>query len=231
MNNKVLVLGNGLLGSEIVKQTSWDYISRKKNSFDFTQTHTYFNTLYDYDEILNCVGFTDTYSSNKNKHWEINYQAVTDLVDFCLVNRKKLIHISTDYIYSNSKTNATEEDPPANCPNWYTYSKLLADGYVQLRLSNYLLIRTSFKPRPFPYPEAINQFGNFDYVDVIADLIIQLINKNALGIYNVGTAYKSMEQLGKETNNKVITTNKIIHPTMPQDISMNIEKMEKFLNE
>ena len=26
---KVLVLGDGLLGSEIVKQTNWDYISRK----------------------------------------------------------------------------------------------------------------------------------------------------------------------------------------------------------
>ena len=33
---KVLVLGDGKLGSEIVKQTKWDYISRKKDKFDFT---------------------------------------------------------------------------------------------------------------------------------------------------------------------------------------------------
>jgi hypothetical protein len=30
MNNKVLVLGDGLLGSEVVKQTGWDYVSRKR---------------------------------------------------------------------------------------------------------------------------------------------------------------------------------------------------------
>ena len=38
---KVLVLGDGLLGSEIVKQTEWDYISRKKDGFDITDMETY----------------------------------------------------------------------------------------------------------------------------------------------------------------------------------------------
>ena len=31
-----LILGDGLLGSEIVKQTGWDYASRKKDGIDFT---------------------------------------------------------------------------------------------------------------------------------------------------------------------------------------------------
>ena len=30
----VLVLGDGLLGSEIVKQTEWNYISRKSGTLD-----------------------------------------------------------------------------------------------------------------------------------------------------------------------------------------------------
>mgnify|MGYP003121849538 FL=1 len=34
MDNKILVLGDGLLGSEIVKQSGWDYISRKKDDVD-----------------------------------------------------------------------------------------------------------------------------------------------------------------------------------------------------
>ena len=33
---KVVVLGDGLLGSEIIKQTNWEYISRKKDNFDLT---------------------------------------------------------------------------------------------------------------------------------------------------------------------------------------------------
>ena len=30
VDKKILVLGDGLLGSELVKQTGWDYVSRKK---------------------------------------------------------------------------------------------------------------------------------------------------------------------------------------------------------
>ena len=38
---RVLVLGDGLLGSEIVKQTNWDCISRKGDGFDITDLETY----------------------------------------------------------------------------------------------------------------------------------------------------------------------------------------------
>jgi dTDP-4-dehydrorhamnose reductase len=38
---KVLVLGYGLLGSEIVKQTNWDFISREKDNIDFTNLESY----------------------------------------------------------------------------------------------------------------------------------------------------------------------------------------------
>ena len=31
---RVLILGDGLLGSEIVKQTEWDYMSRKKDGIE-----------------------------------------------------------------------------------------------------------------------------------------------------------------------------------------------------
>ena len=38
MNSKVLVLGDGLLASEIIAQTKWDQVSRKEDSFDITDT-------------------------------------------------------------------------------------------------------------------------------------------------------------------------------------------------
>ena len=40
-----IVLGDGLLGTEIVKQTNWSYISRKKDNIDFTSPSTYFDYL------------------------------------------------------------------------------------------------------------------------------------------------------------------------------------------
>jgi dTDP-4-dehydrorhamnose reductase len=98
---KVLVLGDGLLGSEIVKQTNWDYISRKKDGFDITKND--FN-FHGYDVIINCIAFTNTYSNDKENNWNVNYKAVADLVDYCNNQNIKLVHISTDYVYTNSNS-------------------------------------------------------------------------------------------------------------------------------
>ena len=225
-----LILGDGLLGSELVKQTGWDYISRKKDGIDFTDIQTYKHFLLDYDEVINCIAHTDTYSENREKHWNINYKAVVDLVDICNGYGKKLVHISTDYIYSNSVSNASEEDVPSHCLNWYGYTKLLGDAYVQLKSNNYLLIRCTHKPEPFPYDKAwVNQVGNFDYVSIVSDLIIKLIDKDGVGIYNVGTDVKTIYQLAKKTNKNVKPINNFINDTTPANVTMDISKLKNFL--
>ena len=141
---KVLVLGDGLLGSELVKQTDWDYISRKKDGIDFTAIETYKHMLDNYDEVINCIAYTNTYDDDRNLYWKVNYEGVANLVDLCNIFEKKMIHISTDYLYTYSKVGATENDVPVHCSNWYGYTKLLADGYVQLKSSNFLLSIFSF---------------------------------------------------------------------------------------
>ena len=52
---KVLVLGDGLLGSEIVRQTGWDYVSRKKDGLDITDYHSLITVVLDYDIVVNCI--------------------------------------------------------------------------------------------------------------------------------------------------------------------------------
>ena len=49
-----LVIGDGLLGKEIVRQTNWDYISRKKDGIDIRDLDSYKSYLDGYDEIINC---------------------------------------------------------------------------------------------------------------------------------------------------------------------------------
>lgn len=226
----VLIIGDGLLGSEIIKQTGWDYISRKKDRIDFTDISTYKEKLSNYDTILNCVGFTKTYSDDNETVRKINYEGVISLSDYCEKENKKLIHISTDYVYTNSKNNSTENDLPLISPNWYTYYKLLSDEYIVSKNNNFLVCRCSFKPNPFPYENAwVDHIGNFDYVDVISTLLIQLINKNAKGLFNVGTEIKSIYDLAIKTNSKVT---KSFKPEMvPSNVSMDITKLTKFLNE
>ena len=136
--NKILVLGDGMLGKELVNQLQCDYISRKKDGIDFCDESTYFCYLSEYDIIINCIAYVATYSDDRQKHWDINYRAVSRLCDYCYNNDKKLVHISTDYVYANSVTNASELDVPVHARNWYSYTKLLSDGYIQLKSKDYL---------------------------------------------------------------------------------------------
>ena len=71
MKNK-LILGDGLLGTELKKQTGWDYISRKKDGIDFTDFLSYRELIKDYDEIVNCIAYTNTYDSDKDKQFTIS---------------------------------------------------------------------------------------------------------------------------------------------------------------
>lgn len=230
---KVLILGDGMLGSEIWSQTGWDVLSRNKNTnFDFCDERTYYETLYDYDTIFNCIAHTKTYSKEREEHWNTNYIVGMNLVDWCNKNLKKYIVCSTDYIYANSVDSATEEDIPVHNPNWYSYTKLLADAYVQARAKDYLMFRCSFKPRPWPYDNAIvTQVGNFDYVNVIAKQMIQLINKGATGVYNLGTEDKTIYDLAKETIPDVRKSYATIHETMPTNITMCLDKFNKEMSE
>jgi len=222
----ILILGNGLLGSEIRKQTNWDYLCREKDNFDFCDIKTYYGKLYDYHTILNCVGYTDTYSQDKEKHKAINYKGVVDLSDFCQKQRKKLVHISTDYVYEYSNPYASENDIPLISRNWYTYYKLLADEYIMLKNEDYLICRTTFKSKPFVYDIAwADQRGNFDYVDVISELIIKLINKNANGLYNVGSSEKTIYDLALRTNENVKAGKKPFYA--PENVTMCIKKLEE----
>lgn len=231
MTDNIIVLGYGLLGSSIVEKTKWNYISRKKDGFEIFSDINFF-TLNDYlkkyDVIINCIAYTNTYDSNKENHWLVNYKFVVELVNYCKISGKKLIHISTDYIYANSINNATEEDIPVHFNNWYSYTKLLSDGYVQLMMKDYLLIRTSHKPYPFPYKMAWeNQYSNGDYVHVISELIIKLIILNETGIYNVGTYSKNWYDLTKEEFKTIPICRR---DNSPENITMNVDKLKNILS-
>ena len=227
---KVAVIGNGLLGKEIVKLSNWDCISRSTHDFDFRDITTLYQYIKDYDIIINCVAHTDTYSNERELHWAINYKAVSRLADWCNENDKKLVHISTDYVYSNSVQYAKETDVPVHNPTWYGYSKALADGYIENFSNDYLICRMTHKPKPFPYDKAwVNQIGNFDYVDKQVKRLVDLIKLNASGIMNVGREVVSMYELAKETKENV-EQNECDYP-VPSTITMNINRMKGIINE
>jgi len=223
---KVVILGDGILGSEITKQTDWDFISRKKDNLSIDDFSRYIR--YDTNIIVNCIANTNTYSDNHDLHWKTNVLFVDKLIDFCNQKNIKLVQISSDYIYSNSEKFADEKSVPLHCNNWYGYTKLVSDALVQARSNNFLIIRCTHKPNPFPFENAWDdQIGNFDYVNVISEKIISLIMKNATGIFNVGTDTKTIFELAEQTRDvKPIKSPEFV----PKNTTMNVEKMKKYLS-
>lgn len=228
----VAILGDGLLGSQLESITNWDVISRKRDNFDLTDSST-FNLLLEtfdgmlqkpkYSTVVNCIANTDTYSTDRQSHWEVNYKGVAELVEFCNKWNIKLVHISSDYVYANSTGIPSEESVPVHQETFYAYTKLLADGYIELRSNDYLVIRTTHKPTPFPYSTAwIDQIGNFDYVDNIAPLIVEVVNRDVRGTLNLGTSTKSMYNLALQTNLDVEPTlveNKLVPTCTVMDLT------------
>ncbi len=230
-NKNYLILGHGLLGKEIFKQTGWDFISREKDNFDFLDLSSYKKLISDYDTIINCIAYCNTYDKSKENHWNVNYKAVVQLVDHLSSKNKKLIHIGTDQLYTFSVSNASEDDVPVHANNWYSYCKNIADAYVQLKMKNYLIFRGSHKEKPFQYDKGmVDMIGNFDYVDVIAKLIIKLIEKNEVGVFNIGTEEKSAYDLGIKTKKDLEKFHGRFFDNQPLDLTMNLKKLKSKLD-
>lgn len=224
---EVLILGRGLLGAEIEKQTGWRCLSHDEFDVVRFEEHGEY-PRWDEKVIINCIGYTRTYDQDKSRHEKMLF-GVDNLINFCELFDKKLIHISTDYLYAGSVDYATEEDLPVPIKTWYGHYKLIADEIIKLRMSNYLICRGTHKPKPFRYELAwLNQVGNFDYVDVIARLIIKLIKKGAVGTYNVGTEEKTMYQLAMKTRH--VKGVQCPLEIVPKNVTMNLDKLNSFLS-
>ena len=116
-----------------------------------------------YDLIIHMGAYTDVAKAEtdseecfRNNVWG-TFNLVKTYLDI------PFVYISTEY---------------ANKPlGIYASSKAIAESVVTMH-SHYLIIRTLFKPTPWPFETAyIDQYTQGDYVDVIAKLIADKIKK------------------------------------------------------
>jgi len=77
-----------------------------------------------YDYIINCIGILK--NGDKEKMCSINSDFPKTLDRFCVKNKIKLIHISTDAVFSNF-TDAAYEDTKPNPSDYYGRTKLAGE--------------------------------------------------------------------------------------------------------
>lgn len=154
------------------------------------------------DIVINCAAYTnvDGCETDPDKAFMVNSIGPRNLAIECEKIGAKLVHISTDYIFSGNSNKPQKEYDLANPKSIYGSTKLMGENYVREFSSKYFIIRTSWlygeKGNNFVYTiinlaktkkeiMVVNdQIGNPTNANDVAFHILKLINTEEYGIYN-----------------------------------------------
>lgn len=146
------VLGsNGMLGSEICKELEKRKISyhptTSKNA-DITSlsslNHTHLK--YTFTHVINCAAYTevDQAEVEEEKAFKVNALGPEMLAEICFKNSLKLIHFSTDYVFSGKKQKPYLESDASDPINVYGKTKREGEIRVLKKNPNALILRVSW---------------------------------------------------------------------------------------
>lgn len=167
----------------------------------------------------------------KGDAWKINVLGTQNVVDGCLKGNKKIIYISTDFVFDGTKEVYIEEDIP-NPINWYAKTKYAGEKIIQNAKIPWIIVRIAspyrakFEKLDFvrailkrlkeglPVAAVVDHIFTPTYIDDIAFAIDGLIENNLQGIFHVVgsqslTPYEASLLIAKEfrlDSSKIIKT-------------------------
>jgi dTDP-4-dehydrorhamnose reductase len=223
---KTIVLGGtGLLGSEL-KKLDRDLVCLGKKDCDISNIYHLSDlfTIKEFDTVILAAA-----ELTKAPIFELittNIISSSNVAKACLLAKKRLVYISSDYVYPGTSGNYQETDPILPVNN-YAWSKLGGECAVRM-VPNHLIIRTSFGDSEFPHDTAYNNlWTSKDYVDIIAPMILEASKSDLTGIINIGTEKKSMLEYARRRNPD-ITGKPLTDNSSPRDSSLNLSKWKSF---
>ncbi|GAA5503408.1 dTDP-4-dehydrorhamnose reductase [Deinococcus xinjiangensis] len=183
--------------------------------------------------IVHAAAYTNVSKAEHEREscWQINVSGTRNMAQAANQIGAKLLHISTDYVFSGNEGNYRESDTPGPVVNYYSLSKLLAEEAARCA-QRHLIVRTSFRPREFQYPVAFSDvYTSQDYVDIIAPLLAEVIT-HALDIQDevlhVVTERKSVYELARRRNQAVREGRRAdANVVLPRDVSLNTERWQQ----
>jgi len=134
--------------------------------------------------------------------WKINVGGTKNIADACSQTNKKLIYISTDFVFDGTKEVYSEEDIP-NPINWYAKTKYEGEKVVQASKIPWIIVRIAYPYRAvferldfarailrrlqegFPIAAIKDHIFTPTYIDDIASAFDMLISKNSQGVFHV----------------------------------------------
>ncbi|GAA5534870.1 NAD(P)-dependent oxidoreductase [Deinococcus aluminii] len=184
------------------------------------------------DVIVHAAAYTNVGGAEREREacWAVNVRGTRHVAAAANAVGAKLVHISTDYVFSGEQGDYHEEDTPGPVVNFYALTKLVAEEAARAA-GRHLILRTSFRPREFAYPVAFSDvFTGQDYVDIITPQIALAV-QHALDIddevLHIVTERKSVYELARRRRPEVQEgTRAQAGVTLPGDVSLNTQRWE-----
>ena len=180
--------------------------------------------------VVHAAAYTNVAGAetDRAKCWAINVRGTANIVRAIEGREIFLIYISTDYVFDGTRGNYKEDDPVGPVCNYYSLTKLVGEELVRLHRPH-LVLRTSFRPREWPYPVAFTDvYTSQDYVDVIApELALAITRCRNVGFdtLHVATERKSVFELARRRKPDVQPGSKSqLKVRLPDDISLDVSR-------
>ncbi|HMV79991.1 MAG TPA: dTDP-4-dehydrorhamnose reductase [Leptospiraceae bacterium] len=155
------------------------------------------------DILINCAAYTAVDKAESDPfHLAINDEAPGILAELCREFGVKLVHFSTDYVFSGSQYCPIPENEPTAPVNQYGQGKLNGERKIQSSGADFLIFRVQWLysnygknfmktvQRLLKEKKALNivndQWGKPTSCDFIAEVTLNAIDQGLRGLYHLG---------------------------------------------
>ncbi len=236
---KILITGgNGKFCKHLVEQgKDFTFLTPTKNEADIRSYWNLDSYFYlhqnEFDYVIHAAAITRPmviHEDNPSLSIKTNIIGTSNVVLMCQRYKKKIIYISTDYVYDGKKGDFKETDAVKPFTK-YGWSKLGGECAVKM-YKNSLILRMAIQKKPFPHSKAlIDMRKSYMFMEDAAQIVLKLLDET--GIINVGGKSQSVYDFVREEDPNVmpITLSEISDVNMADDCSMNTKKMKRVIGE
>ena len=235
---RVLISGGSSKFSKELQlhDTTLELIPVSKKEMDVTDHRSVSKAINRYrpDVFLHTAALSrpmNIHDKNPIKSINLNIIGTSNCVTACIEAKVKFVYISTDYVYAGTKGNYSEEDEILPI-NKYAWSKLGGEAACML-YDNSLVLRMAMMEKPFPHPKAFSDsFKSCIWYPDAAKTVLDLIQADATGIYNVGSERISIYEFVSKEDVRILEDTRLsVTEDVAADISLNIDKLKNKLND
>ena len=218
----------------VVNDRGIEYVHSGLDVRDYTNVDEYFKENKNrFDYVIHAGAITRPmviHEDNPTLSIETNIVGTANIVMACEKYNKKIIYISTDYVYEGIDGNYKETDAMKPFTK-YGWSKLGGECAVQM-YDNHLILRMAMNKKPFPHPKALKDMKkSLMYIEDAAKVTLKLLDE--VGVINVGGKSQSVYNFVKEENVGIepIYLKDISDVNMATDCSMDTKKMKRVIDD